>query len=504
MIRISIFIIHYMLLCQNLFSSTPMRSIFDTNQFLSLSPQHFLHIQNTCDRPINMSVIISKMHTLQSGEVKTFESPDDSKELVFWQTTDISGFPEIRGKGKSILLKNRKSAPWHAYISYEEIFTIQAFGEHIIEATDNYAIKFITTHDYLDIYVNVDESSETKINLMTTPRLAWSATRRLHDFREDPHHYSHPTETTPSDFRDVILPQSGINMVDFYQKIQDSYDQNLTHIQEYNVPESKTPRIPKEMNIIWLTDINSPRYPNQQFYTLLLETMKVCPPQTTPEYGLEGGFTYTLWVNPIESLPFLKLQPLAGLNAELERYITVKDITTINMPSHVSAPFKVALQAKNYGEASDILRYIILLKGGFYIDTDYVFKRSPWRLCYALNFFSGMEEPHSCAACNAMIATSPNHPIIHQCLDLIKEYSKAIPPQYITQQKQWKSHIQTLFKTGPFMFSLAFFLACGEYDVLFQGSVFYPSLNNKTESIHNRLGEHYHTMSWIKPIMNAI
>ena len=213
-----------MLLCQNLFSSTPMRSIFDTNQFLSLSPQHFLHIQNTCDRPINMSVIISKMHTLQSGEVKTFESPDDSKELVFWQTTDISGFPEIRGKGKSILLKNRKSAPWHAYISYEEIFTIQAFDEHIIEATDNYAIKFITTHDHLDIYVNVDESSETKINLMTTPRLAWSATRRLHDFREDPHHYSHPTETTPTDFPEVNLHQSGNKMVEIYKKIKDSYE----------------------------------------------------------------------------------------------------------------------------------------------------------------------------------------------------------------------------------------------------------------------------------------
>ncbi len=497
MIRVIILTLSYMLLCQGLYASTPMRSVFDANQFLSLASQSILRFQNTHDQPITLSIIMSTTHTLQPGQKETFIAPD-LKELIFWRTTETSGFPKICGKGKTTHISNYKFKPSNVDTSYEEIFTVQPRSEQRIEAPDRYAIKFITVNHHPNIYANIENFTETKIILMTTPQLAWSAARRPHNFKEEPYQYYDPIESTPSDFRDIVLPKTCIDSKNFYQKIQDSYDRNLFDIQNCKLPESQTPCIPKEINIIWLTDRDFPHYPNQQFHTFLLETMKVCPPQTTPEYGLEGGFTYTLWVNPIESLPFLKLQPLAGLDVDLERYITVRDITTINIPSCVNMVLQTALQAKNYGESSDILRCLILRNGGFYIDTDYVFKRSPWRLCYSLDFFSGIEGPHACAACNAMIAVSLNHPIIQKCLDLISQYSDSHFPGYITQQKYRESHIQTLFRTGPFMFSLAYYLACGTRDTLFPANVFFPSLNHTTIFGHDRLGEHHHTMSWFK------
>ena len=83
----------------------------------------------------------------------------------------------------------------------------------------------------------------------------------------------------------------------------------------------------------------------------------------------------------------------------------------------------------NFGEKSDVLRYIILQKeGGVYVDHDIECFRSFNELASTFNFFTGLEPPHQNEGleskvfpCNAIIGVRPLHPVMKRTLDYLNE-----------------------------------------------------------------------------------
>ncbi|RZI45827.1 hypothetical protein [Candidatus Finniella inopinata] len=128
--------------------------------------------------------------------------------------------------------------------------------------------------------------------------------------------------------------------------------------------------------------------------------------------------------------------------------------------------------------------------------------QSPLVLNKLLDFYSGMESPQAIAACNAMIACKPNHPVIDEALDLIvKGASSETCPDFL--RPYTKMVYRTLLHTGPMMFGMAFYNGAkrgGNRDVLFPPDFFFGPAKNTTGSHYKwplqTAGIHYHEQSW--------
>ena len=79
----------------------------------------------------------------------------------------------------------------------------------------------------------------------------------------------------------------------------------------------------------------------------------------------------------------------------------------------------------NLGAKSDILRYEILYQhGGLYVDTDFECIKKLEELHFLLNFYTGTHIYKNIEVPNGLIACSPKHEIIRQCIiNLSNDYS---------------------------------------------------------------------------------
>lgn len=104
------------------------------------------------------------------------------------------------------------------------------------------------------------------------------------------------------------------------------------------------------------------------------------------------------------------------------------------------------IETRNLGAKSDILRYEILLKyGGLYVDTDFECLRSFDQLHGICNFYAGIPHGKEILLNNALIAATPNHPIINTCVRSIRPTLKSHDPT------------QIMDSTGPQFFTECFF-----------------------------------------------
>ncbi len=77
--------------------------------------------------------------------------------------------------------------------------------------------------------------------------------------------------------------------------------------------------------------------------------------------------------------------------------------------------------ARNYGKKSDIWRYEILNRyGGLYVDVDFECLKPLDILHHCYDFYAGMHNTACVELGNAIIASTPGHPIIKHCMDDIK------------------------------------------------------------------------------------
>lgn len=103
---------------------------------------------------------------------------------------------------------------------------------------------------------------------------------------------------------------------------------------------------------------------------------------------------------------------------------------------------EIYYKSRNFGEKSDILRYEILYRfGGFYVDIDYECIKPFNILSQGYNFVVGVEpiDTSHLSVGNAIIGSTPNHPILKKCVETIKNFrnEKCIPlrtgPAHLTR-----------------------------------------------------------------------
>ncbi len=121
--------------------------------------------------------------------------------------------------------------------------------------------------------------------------------------------------------------------------------------------------------------------------------------------------------------------------------------------------------SNNYGEKADILRYELLYKfGGVYADVDLICLK-PFDVLSQYDLWTGIE-PLNCSAAglnNAIIASIPNHPILNNCIEGIKN--------------SWYESTNIFFRVGPRYFTKCFLAYAKEnFDniIAFPKSFFYP------------------------------
>lgn len=302
-------------------------------------------------------------------------------------------------------------------------------------------------------------------------------------------------------FRDLILPQAGINKIDFYNKISTMYTQNLPFIHQeipLSKPTPQTYRIGLTIHTIWFTTQRNPKPLHGK--KLLERTMQVCRPQ--------DGWQYVVWYAESLTETGVPSDLLQGIDPTLIPFIKIKHPNNIDHTPIAPISFSDAFAKEQYGKASDIFRYEVLLEGGVYRDTDFEFIHSPEWLNQHLDFYSGKEDVSSTSAGNAMIGAKPNHPILIKALQTIEDnHNSAQKPAYLNNIAYGLVFL-TLIETGPFRLVIDYYFACGQNgnrDVLLPPEVFFwtnndnlfKSADETRNAKHKQAGIHYRHQLWI-------
>ena len=427
---------------------------------------------------------------VETGVPQHIDAPE-GWDLISWNTLDERGFPVIKAQSKRLRLHS--FADNTAAVYALKTVTLESKEQKTFTASPNFTFSHLAKEPGEKAFVNVDTfDGNLSLSLQPTRRCFWSSIAKDYDFST----LAFQGEVIwpfLEEFRDKILSQAGIDPRAFYQMIGESYIDYLQLMQGES--QQKRPRIPLTIHTIWLSDQENPAEPKSEYSVWLAETMQVCPSKE--------GWKYILWIN-CQDLSIAK-HPLAGVADTLEPFVEVRHVNTLPQGTEWFKIFEFMLLQQNYGAASDVLRLIILkLLGGIYRDTDFKFIQSPLVLNNMLDFYSGMEGPQPIAACNAMIACKPNHPIIDKALDLIVQGASSITWPVYLEPYLSRRVLRTLLHTGPMMLSMAFYQAGGEgdnRDVLLPPEIFFWPAYDKAGPRYKwpiqTAGIHYHKASWL-------
>jgi len=142
--------------------------------------------------------------------------------------------------------------------------------------------------------------------------------------------------------------------------------------------------------------------------------------------------------------------------------------------------FDQAKLNNNYAKMSDIVRYEILHKfGGIYVDYDVQCFSSFDPLHQYYTFFAGLEDFGWCCYCgNAIIASTPQHPILQACLNNIKAFETIEPDlsKWKYKNKTHKELLTTILTTGPKLLTHSIWEAAGKQnnvDIIFPQEYMY-------------------------------
>lgn len=188
--------------------------------------------------------------------------------------------------------------------------------------------------------------------------------------------------------------------------------------------------------------------------------------------------------------------------------------------------FDQATQIKNYGKASDIARYEILRKyGGLYVDSDVMCLQNMTVFHENFSFYAGVEFFSGLIIGNAVIGSTPHHPIIEACIKDARnahpqnyfEHYNAIPdllalwiPLDENQSKDvYQEEVFTIISTGPSALTRAICTTIHENknnptlldDICIAPSTyFYPDFGSKFSNSRRTFCCHYAEHDWTKSI----
>lgn len=263
-----------------------------------------------------------------------------------------------------------------------------------------------------------------------------------------------------------------------------------------NISRDDNPKIPLRSHTIWLTSPDNPiEFPDEYIYWLK-ESINACP--------TSQGFKHWFWVSDKKKLP-KTMNKFKEMDVEVHE---VSELGHFTLKPH----FEKELSNKRFGRSSDIFRIVVLKKfGGIYKDTDYRFHQSFAPLLHLYNFFS-CREPMSSFIGNAVIAASPDHPVINEYLALLeRNYGGISAPPYI-QRIPEHDGFKTILMTGPGVLTTAVANALGKgggVDIIFPHEILFPTPVDAYPQLKvikpdmavppSAMGVHYWETSWARP-----
>ena len=250
-----------------------------------------------------------------------------------------------------------------------------------------------------------------------------------------------------SRFRDVAFKNTNL----IYKKVS------------YNATIVKIPHISHH---IWFTNHFFPREMSlKDQETTLYKVWKL---------NLEDGdWKHVLWVSNKNVIP--DTVRFAEQNNILVREIT--DFVDFSYSFRFHVLINQLLSKNEFGQATDIWRVIVTKRmGGFYSDNDYTMFTSIDYLTKIYDAFFGFDDHHERYTGNAIIATSPEHPVLNNAFEiLVRNSFHDLRPDYV--KYPCSSFAKTITTTGPTVLSLSAHRAMnqdGYTDVIFpHGFVFY-------------------------------
>lgn len=190
------------------------------------------------------------------------------------------------------------------------------------------------------------------------------------------------------------------------------------------VPTATSPKIPRIIYHIWLTNKERKREISETDLANILRTHKIF---------LQNGkaWEHTLWTNDKSLIP-------SSVKKLEENGIKVREISEIKQPLKLRSKIYELIAQEDWGMASDSLRYELLKHyGGVYADVNYRFFRDVEEEIYKYDFV-GQQNPNYFLE-NFFFAATPYHQIFNKTVDTVydnfyhpKDFFKELEGRTIT------------------------------------------------------------------------
>lgn len=152
-------------------------------------------------------------------------------------------------------------------------------------------------------------------------------------------------------------------------------------------------------------------------------------------------------------MQYRNLLPKAAQYLEKNSTIKILEFKSFINSFTLKDEINLAIEEKKFGKAADLLRFeVINTFGGGYLDIDLQTFHSLKLLFHKYDFLSVIE-PMSSWISNAFFAAKPNHPILNECIRLIKRNCN--PKTQLPYINKSSGPFSTIVLTGPSIFSTA-------------------------------------------------
>ena len=218
-----------------------------------------------------------------------------------------------------------------------------------------------------------------------------------------------------------LIKQEGLYSYSFKHNQQRAANQLATNLM---TPKGYINKIPYLVHHVWLTHPNHPKEISKYDIDTTIATKKLF----AQDHDL---WHHIIWTNDLSLIPS-SVKTLEANGIEVRSMQDYKD--GIRLFDEIN----ILIENKNWGVASDTLRYNIMESfGGVYSDLNFAFKRSVYNEVHKYDFFAQ-------SLINCFFAAKPHHPITKKMVDLV-EHNLNNPETHITNIDNHDKFVKTFF-----------------------------------------------------------
>ncbi len=250
--------------------------------------------------------------------------------------------------------------------------------------------------------------------------------------------------------------------------------------------EGNYTKIPKTLHNIWLTSPDKPIQLRAQDIRNAIKNKNLFNDEDNESWA------HILWTNSKDLIgPSVKKLINSGIEvremSEIKEHLSNYDIV------------EQEINLKHWGIASDTLRYdIVNHMGGLYADINYEFAKAPNMESQTFDFFTATFDPkaYHFSIDNFMFGAKPNHPVIQETQNLVRE--NLLNPSPLMQELYKESIKDFTDKATADVFGYSYFTKAHEGDNL---DVVYPYPYKSTEA--NAKDTEDDQLEYFEPFLHA-